>query len=431
MNSGGKGIVIKFFRLWFVALLPFASNAQVESLTVMTYNMLNFPSNSSARTAHFKNVLQEIQPDIFVAQEIESDLGAKIILSAILHAFSLEYEAGDFVQANFLNNAVFYKRDRVTLESTLSLSTDLREINGYEFSIDNHADSTFRWTLFATHLKASMGPDYAHRRWLEVARLQAYIAGQDSTYHYGFAGDFNFYDHAEPGYTLLMDSMSVDLIDPLNARGDWHDNLAYAHVHTQSTRTTRESDGGASGGLDDRFDFILLSHQMFGSGYPLTYVAGSYEAYGNDGQHFNKNINDAPVNEGIPNGMANALFGASDHLPVILRLSYPAVSATVDILADAQVLPGQPQLLSNYPNPFNPYTYVRFEIPKSTPMTLTVYNLLGQELARLHEGSIKGGFHEIIWNGRDGAGQSVASGLYIAVFVTPDLTQTIKMVLLK
>jgi hypothetical protein len=70
--------------------------------------------------------------------------------------------------------------------------------------------------------------------------------------------------------------------------------------------------------MDDRFDFILISDALQ-DGVDLSVINGSYEAFGNDGNHFNADINDGPV---IPQGqaIADALHEASDHLPVIMEL---------------------------------------------------------------------------------------------------------------
>ncbi|MFC1747140.1 FlgD immunoglobulin-like domain containing protein, partial [Candidatus Neomarinimicrobiota bacterium] len=99
------------------------------------------------------------------------------------------------------------------------------------------------------------------------------------------------------------------------------------------------------------------------------------------------------------------------------------------------LLPRQYVLHQNYPNPFNPITTLRFEMPQESEAALVIYNLLGQEVARLHdslhEGPLAAGYHEVMWNGRDDQGQNLSSGLYFARFVTPAYTKTIKLLLLK
>jgi hypothetical protein len=83
-------------------------------------------------------------------------------------------------------------------------------------------------------------------------------------------------------------------------------------------------------------------------------------------------------------------------------------------------------LYANYPNPFNPLTNLRYDLPHATHVTLTVYNLLGREVIRLVDDYMEPGYHEVQWDGRE-----FASGIYIARLVTPEYSKSIKMVLLK
>ncbi|MBT8380857.1 MAG: hypothetical protein KJO59_00715, partial [Ignavibacteria bacterium] len=77
-----------------------------------------------------------------------------------------------------------------------------------------------------------------------------------------------------------------------------------------------------TGGLDDRFDMILMSQGISNSG-EITYIPGSYIEYGNDGDHFNDSINQPP-NAVVTQQIADALHNASDHLPVYARFSFEA-----------------------------------------------------------------------------------------------------------
>jgi len=69
-------------------------------------------------------------------------------------------------------------------------------------------------------------------------------------------------------------------------------------------------------------------------------------------------------------------------------------------------------LLQNYPNPFNPETTIRFELPEAVPLTIHVYNILGEEIATLVNEYKPSGAHAIQWNGRDRFGNAVANGVY-------------------
>lgn len=75
-------------------------------------------------------------------------------------------------------------------------------------------------------------------------------------------------------------------------------------------------------------------------------------------------------------------------------------------------LPGDYALDQNYPNPFNPGTTISFAIPSASTVRLTIYNVLGQEIATLKNGVMPAGRFDAQWSGRDDAGRTVSSGVY-------------------
>ncbi|HXF49194.1 MAG TPA: T9SS type A sorting domain-containing protein [Verrucomicrobiae bacterium] len=89
------------------------------------------------------------------------------------------------------------------------------------------------------------------------------------------------------------------------------------------------------------------------------------------------------------------------------------------------------ELSQNYPNPFNGQTRILFTLQKSQPVTLTVYNLLGQPVRKLVDETRPAGKNEISWDGRDERGISVPSGIYLYKLNTTTEKQIRKMVLLK
>ncbi|MFQ5863869.1 MAG: N-acetylmuramoyl-L-alanine amidase [bacterium] len=88
-------------------------------------------------------------------------------------------------------------------------------------------------------------------------------------------------------------------------------------------------------------------------------------------------------------------------------------------------------LSQNYPNPFNPSTTINYQIPKSTRVSITIYNSLGQKVTTLVDKKQDAGFYQIQWDGKDEKGKEVASGLYIVRLTTPDYIQERKVILLK
>ncbi|MCB0410180.1 MAG: T9SS type A sorting domain-containing protein [Flavobacteriales bacterium] len=137
-----------------------------------------------------------------------------------------------------------------------------------------------------------------------------------------FAGDLNIKSSAEAAWILLTATCSHLFKDPLNLPGLWNNNTIYKSIHTQSTRTSANPGccGGSTGGMDDRFDFILVNNPVMTGDNHLTYIPNSYETIGNDGQHFNLALNEAPANSVVPANVAQSLFNMSDHLPVSLKI---------------------------------------------------------------------------------------------------------------
>ncbi len=109
------------------------------------------------------------------------------------------------------------------------------------------------------------------------------------------------------------------------------------------------------------------------------------------------------------------------------------VSGTPTALAveESSDLPTSFALHPAYPNPFNPTTTIRFDLPNAVDISIVVYDLLGREVAPLVDGDMTAGYHQVIWDGRTASGREVPTGLYIARLVTPEYTKSIKMVLLK
>jgi hypothetical protein len=93
--------------------------------------------------------------------------------------------------------------------------------------------------------------------------------------------------------------------------------------------------------------------------------------------------------------------------------------------------PNGVSLAGNYPNPFNPETDISFSLPERTQVSLVIYNILGEKVKVLANGEMDAGSHTMHWDGRDGAGNSVASGVYFYRLKTENFDKTMKMVLMK
>jgi len=94
-------------------------------------------------------------------------------------------------------------------------------------------------------------------------------------------------------------------------------------------------------------------------------------------------------------------------------------------------IPTEFALRANYPNPFNPETTIEFALPKTSQVTLTIYNLNGQLVQQLVQDEYQAGYQRVIWNGKDYLGRAVGSGVYIYTLKAGDFHQTRKMILMR
>jgi flagellar hook assembly protein FlgD len=88
-------------------------------------------------------------------------------------------------------------------------------------------------------------------------------------------------------------------------------------------------------------------------------------------------------------------------------------------------------LHQNFPNPFNPITTLRYDLPEDNFVILTVYDMLGRVVVQLVNTNQVAGFKLVQWNGSDSMGKPVSAGVYLYQIQAGEFVQTKKMVLLK
>ncbi|MDD5088174.1 MAG: carboxypeptidase regulatory-like domain-containing protein [bacterium] len=110
------------------------------------------------------------------------------------------------------------------------------------------------------------------------------------------------------------------------------------------------------------------------------------------------------------------------------------IVVTPALAAEDPELPAMAQsfaLLGNYPNPFNSRTTIRYNVPQTMPISLRLYNVLGQEVLTLVQGRAEAGLHSVAWDGRDARGVDAASGLYLIRLEGASQSATGKLFLLR
>jgi hypothetical protein len=98
---------------------------------------------------------------------------------------------------------------------------------------------------------------------------------------------------------------------------------------------------------------------------------------------------------------------------------------------EGEGVPTEFALHENYPNPFNPTTTLRFDLPEISDITLTIYNMLGQKVRTFNYQNTSAGYHSVKWNATNDYGDPVGAGVYLYQLQTKDFVKTRKMVLLK
>ena len=395
----------KFHLLLSLVLISISAHAQ-DTLTVMQYNLLyygNYNSgfadcyetnnNTQRKDECIRTIVDFVKPDIFTVCEF----GATQQLQNNFLRHNLNINGADYWQSdNIINiagsniiNHIFFDSRKLGLKKHVALQTQPRDTDVYELYLKTKslaAGDTIRLVCIVAHPKAGMGYESDRRALMQIA--MDYVNQNYPTDNVLIMGDFNMYGASEPGYRLLTQTYSnpsICFMDPLalvGGVGEWNNNGLFAPFHTQSTRSYSD-ECFSSGGLDDRFDFILMADEIAFSYNHMRYVQESYHAVGNDGNHFNMSV-DQGYNSAVPFEVAEALFDASDHLPVTMKIA-------VDVHLGVDDNETQSLYATVAPNPASDKAVVHFFNPLQGLAQFEMYSLQGQLMqhvsAEFSEGS--------------------------------------------
>ncbi|NND26760.1 MAG: T9SS type A sorting domain-containing protein [Flavobacteriaceae bacterium] len=382
-----KKKLIALFLCLFGLSLGFAQ----ETFNVMFYNVLNYPDQTPAsRIDNLEAIITNTQPDIFMVCEVNNVQGSNNILN-MLQGVKPDYAGANFVlntsddttgNQNDLQNMMYYDASKFILVSQDEVPTTVRDFNHYVLklnSVDQNTNPIFL-NLFVCHLKASSGDSNQAIRFEMVTELISYmdanLANDDLVL---LGGDLNLYTHTENAFIELVDtSNNITFVDPANRQGSWHNNVSFVDVFTQSTRT-QTGLGGATGGFDDRFDFIMTSENMI-TNSDLYYVPNSYKVYGNNA---NTNCyNDEIISSNCAGPeydltIRNELYQMSDHLPVLVQLeTFETILGVEDLVQNASLQVLGPNVLSDW---------LRLQATSAHLIgeRLSVFNPIGQKMTSM------------------------------------------------
>ncbi len=429
-----------FYLFSFSILLSFFAQAQQpEQITVMSYNLLNYrnatsyctfnQNNPLTKEAHLKTIAQHINPDILVCNEIgDSPTNSDFILTNSLNVNGVSYYSKAAYSNNgfsSLVNMLFYNSEKFVLKSQTTVSKDLNGNNlvrvidiyrlYYKDSLLTNQSDTVYVIVAAAHLKAgSSSSDLADRADAAQA-FMSYLENAVTDENVILCGDLNIYKSQEQAYQYLTQYNDVPtrLYDPLNQPGNWGNNGSFAYLHTQSTRSSATNGGCfSSGGLDDRLDHILISDEIRDNVAKIKYVPNAYYALGNDGLHFNKAINDG-TNNSVPANVLAALYGLSDHLPVIADFE---ITRQQIGLTENGLLPHQ----LKFANPVDNELRITLQNNKAIAPQMRIYNATGALFAHVNLEKNQSGWGNVL------DVSALKNGIYFIEITTANGWRTVK-----
>ncbi|MDT0557476.1 T9SS type A sorting domain-containing protein [Ichthyenterobacterium sp. W332] len=342
----------KITLLIYGIMLCFSGVKGQENLKVMFYNVLNYPLEDAVpnRIDDLGVILNDYEPDLFMICELNNESGAMDILNSLKTNVSANFEMANFElntsddtgsDQNDLQNLIYYNSEKFSLQSQDIVTTIFRDFNVYNLRLNSTDQNTnpIDFTAIVCHLKASNGLANEALREQMVEDLEDYLDLLPAETKVLLAGDFNMYTSSEDGFQALTDfNNNIWFMDPADRVGSWSNNTNYLDVFTQSTRT-QTGLGGATGGFDDRFDFIMTTENLM-IDPELSYVANSYKVFGNNN---NPNCYNSRINSSDCSGsdfsfaIREALHNFSDHLPVTIELQTNASLTNQEFLAEANI----------------------------------------------------------------------------------------------
>jgi len=356
---------MRIFLIAFISLLSMTAISQ-DTLSIMYYNILNFPGTTPGRADTLRRTLQYTLPDLLVVNELSSEVGAELILNQSLNVGEIShYQRAEFTDGPDSDNMLYYDSNKVALYTQFEIETELRLINEYVLYTLPIINDTVFLSVYSAHLKASNGSQEENLRFAEAKEFKKHLSNKSEVKNIIFGGDLNIYKSSEKAYTEITTGQDIPLYDPIFSPANWHNNSSYSNIHTQSTRSSQFG-GGATGGMDDRFDMIFVSTDILSGAERVKYVNDSYHAFGQDGLRFNQSIR-IPSNASAPDSVINALYYMSDHLPVIMDV---VILEEANAIAEANRLEFEFQIEKNH---------IHFSSLEQ-PLEFKVFDVLGKDV---------------------------------------------------
>ena len=372
--------------------LSFGTDSTFE---VATWNIEWFPKNGEVTVNYVIDIIEALDIDLLAIQEVDN------ISDFEQMADSLSSYEGYLESSWFAGLAYIYNPDVIQIDTIYEIYTtspywspfprspmvmDLSFMNHRIIVINNHFKCCGNGVM-----DSGDDGDEETRRYIASNLLKDYIDSYFPDENVIILGDLNdiLSDRREDNVfqSILEDAENYLFTDYEIALGDdsnWSFPTWPSHL-----------------------DHILITNELF-----------------DDFENENSAITTIRIDDSFSGGWWQYDNNISDHRPVALKLE---MNSTLNI-SDVSL----PTLhFSNYPNPFNPSTTVRYGLPEEANVSLVIYDVRGQVVQTLESEHQSAGWYDVVWNGETADGKSISTGIYFASLVAGEYSQVIKMLYLK
>lgn len=339
-----------------------------------------------------------------VANDAESSLGTNWV----------DYDNDgllDIYVTNFFGNNSLYRNlgdgtfSKISGEPMVSDGLSSRSSAWADYDLDGDLD------LFVTH---SGSPSSLYRNESGGSFVQVFDEVVDNVSMPSIGASFADYDNdGDPDLFVCVNGNLNNLL----YRNDLNNGNHWLHVICKGTSSNRSAIGARVR--------VKAGH------WQVRFISGITGYYGQNSPRAEFGLGTAAVVDSLvvewPSGAEDVFTNLT--ADEIVTATEGGILTTVETSPD---IPQHARLLRNYPNPFNPSTRIEFEVNSAGPVSLVIYNILGQAVRTLIDvPGLGDGRHVLTWNGQSDAGLDVASGTYVYRLDADGVIISRKMVLIR
>lgn len=328
------------------------SPVAMAQLRVVAWNISNYGGGrvTDIHTSVYGSFSgRSMAPDVILGQEFLTSSALTQFVAALNTAPGSpgDWAAAPFVDGADTESVCMYRTSKVTLLNgtvvvavgSSSTTNQPRNTYRYDFRPVGYPAQTPQISMYSVHFKASGGTTDEARRLIEAQRIRTDAQNLPAGTKFVIGGDFNVTSSNDDSYVELTTSRANNIgrfFDPISSPGTWNNSNTFRFIHTQ--------DPSGTGGMDDRYDFILVSGNLVDSGgwdyignFGVAYSTTtwndpnhSYRCWGNDGTSFNLALTttgNTMVGAAIAQALRNVSTTSGGHLPVMLDIRVPGLLA--------------------------------------------------------------------------------------------------------